>query len=101
MQASLRKLLMHTKQNKTFKLDYDTVVTDGIITFLNPNTTLGFVRFKDTGAVEYIFVQPMYRRMGLATRLLEQVKTITGKEIVPEPPISPLGEILFRKKSHD
>lgn len=96
MLVSSRKHLMHTKQSKTPKLEYDTVVTDGIITFRNPNTTLGFVRFKDTGAVEYIFVQPMYRRMGLATQLLEKVKQITGKEIVPEPPISPLGQILFR-----
>lgn len=101
MLASSRKLLMHTRRNKASKLEYDTVITDGIITFLNPNTTLGFVRFKDTGAVEYIFVQPMYRRQGLATKLLEQVKAITGKKIVPEPPISPLGEILFRKELHD
>lgn len=87
---------MHTKQNKTSKLEYDTVVSDGIITYTNPNTTLGFVRFKDTGAVEYIFVQPSYRRLGLATRLLDQAKEITGKEIVPEPPISPLGQKLFK-----
>lgn len=78
------------------KLEYDTVITDGIITFLNPNTTLGFVRFKNTGAVEYIFVQPMYRRQGLAKKLLDRVKQITGKEIIPEPPISPLGSKLFR-----
>jgi GNAT superfamily N-acetyltransferase len=87
---------MHTEQNKTSKLTYETVVTDGIVTFRNPNTTLGFVRFKDTGAVEYIFVQPSYRRMGLATQLLDQVKEITGKEIVPEPPVSPLGQLLFK-----
>lgn len=82
--------------SKVSKLEYDTVITDGIITFLNPNTTLGFVRFKNTGAVEYIFVQPMYRRQGLAKKLLDRVKQITGKEIIPEPPISPLGSKLFR-----
>ena len=92
---------MRTKQNRASKLEYNTIVTDGIITFKNLNTTLGFVRFKDTGAVEYIFVQPIYRRQGLATKLLEQVKAITGKKIIPEPPISPLGELLFRKESHD
>jgi GNAT superfamily N-acetyltransferase len=92
---------MHTRPNKTSKPEYDTVITDGIITFRNLNTTLGFVRFKDTGAVEYIFVQPMYRKQGLATRLLEQVKIITGKEITPELPISPLGKILFRKNHND
>lgn len=97
MPASSRKHLMRTEQNKDSKLEYDTVVTDGIITFRNPNTTLGFVRFKDTGAVEYIFVQPMYRRQGLAKKLLEMVLNITGHTPVPEPPISPLGQILFKE----
>jgi GNAT superfamily N-acetyltransferase len=92
---------MPTEQNKTFDVKYDVVVTDGIITFLNANTTLGFVRFKNTGAIEYIYVQPMYRRLGLATRLLQQVKDITGQEATPEPPVSPLGRILFNRKVHD
>ena len=96
MLASSRKLLMPTKQNKICNFEYDTVVTDGIITFTNPNTTLGFVRFKPTGAVEYIFVQPMYRKHGLAKTLLSKVRELTGQEPVPEPPISPLGQKLFK-----
>lgn len=87
---------MRTEQSKVSKLKYDTVVTDGIITFCNPNTTLGFVRFKDTGAVEYIFVQPMYRQQGLAKNLLEMVLNITGNTPVPESPVSPLGQKLFK-----
>jgi GNAT superfamily N-acetyltransferase len=87
---------MLTEQNKTIDIKYDTVVTDGIVTLTNPNTTLGFVRFKDTGAVEYIFVQPMYRRLGLARTLLQKVKELTGKDPDPEPPISPLGRKLFK-----
>jgi GNAT superfamily N-acetyltransferase len=87
---------MPTKQNKICNFEYDTVVTDGIITFTNPNTTLGFVRFKPTGAVEYIFVQPMYRKHGLAKTLLSKVRELTGQEPVPEPPISPLGQKLFK-----
>ena len=86
---------MPTEQNKTIDMKYDTVVTDGIITFTNPNTTLGFVRFKETGAVEYIFVQPMYRRHGLAKKLLSKVAEITGQVPIPEAPISPLGKLLF------
>jgi ribosomal protein S18 acetylase RimI-like enzyme len=82
-------------QNKA-KLNYETIVSNEIITLTNPNTTLGFVRFKNTGAIEYIYVQPMYRRLGLANILLEKVRTITGKEIFPEPPISPLGIKLFK-----
>jgi GNAT superfamily N-acetyltransferase len=87
---------MHIEQNKICNFEYDTVVTDGIITFTNPNTTLGFVRFKPTGAVEYIFVQPMYRKQGLARKLLNQVKQLTGHDPVPEPPVSPLGQKLFK-----
>ena len=64
---------MLTEQNKTSNLKYEFTVTDGIVLLTNPNTTLGFVRFKDTGAVEYIFVQPMYRRLGLARTLLQKV----------------------------
>jgi GNAT superfamily N-acetyltransferase len=87
---------MLTEQNKTSNLEYDTVVTDGIITLTNPNTTLGFVRFKSNGAVEYIFVQPMYRKHGLAKTLLSKVAELTGQQPVPEPPVSPLGKLLFK-----
>jgi len=87
---------MHTEQNKVFNLEYDTVVTDGVVLFKNVNTTLGFVRFKNSGAVEYIFVQPMYRRQGLAKKLLLEIRAITGQEPVPEPPVSPLGQRLFK-----
>lgn len=96
MLANSRELLMHTKQSKVSNLKYDTVVTDGIITFKNLNTTLGFVRFKDTGAIEYIFVQPMYRKLGLATELLERVRQTVSKDLYPEPPVSPLGRKLFK-----
>ena len=87
---------MLTEQNKTSNLEYECTVTDGIVLLTNPNTTLGFVRFKNTGAVEYIFVQPMYRKQGLAKKLLSKVKELTGKDPEPEPPISPLGQKLFK-----
>lgn len=87
---------MRTAQNKS-NLEYDVVITDGIITYKNPNTTLGFVRFNELGEVEYIFVTPMYRKNGIATSLLEDVKKQTGvSELVPQEPISPLGRKLFK-----
>ena len=89
---------MPTKQNKTINMKYDTVVTDGVVLFTNSNTTLGFVRFKPTGAVEYIFVQPIYRKQGLAKQLLMRVEELTNNKTFPEPPISPLGKILFKIK---
>ena len=70
--------------------------TDGVFTFKNENTTIGFVRFNDKGEVEYIFVNPIFRKQGLATKLLELVKQKTKKEIIFQEPISPLGSKLLK-----
>ena len=69
---------------------------DGVFTIKNPNTTLGFVRFNKKGEVEYIFVNPIFRKKGLAKKLLRLVKDKTGKKIVFQQPISPLGEKLIK-----
>ena len=70
--------------------------TEGVFTFKNKNTTIGFVRFNEKGEVEYIFVNPIFRKQGLATRLLQLVKQKTGKEIILQEPISPLGSKLLK-----
>ena len=70
--------------------------TDGVFTFKNENTTIGFVRFNEKGEVEYIFVNPIFRKQGLATKLLELVKQKTKKEIILQKPISPLGLKLLK-----
>ena len=64
---------------------------DGVLTFKNKNTTIGFIRFNDKGGVVYIFVNPIFRKKGLATKLLQLVKEKTRKEIILQEPISPLG----------
>ena len=69
--------------------------TEGVFTFKNENTTIGFVRFNEFGEVEYIFVNPIFRKQGLATKLLRLVKQKTGKEIILQEPISPLGSKLL------
>ena len=69
---------------------------EGIITFKNQNTTLGFVRFNEEAEIEYIFVQNAYRRQGLGKKLLNLVKETTGKKVTPQDPISPLGHQLFK-----
>ena len=69
---------------------------DGVFTLKNENTTLGFVRFNDLGEVEYIFVNPIFRKKGLAKRLLKLVREKTGKKFILQPPISPLGEKLLK-----
>ena len=70
--------------------------TEGVFSFKNENTTIGLVRFNDKGEVEYIFVNPIFRKQGLATKLLELVKKKTGKDIILQDPISPLGSKLLK-----
>ena len=70
--------------------------TEGVFNFKNENTTIGFVRFNEKGEVEYIFVNPIFRKQGLATKLLRLVKQKTGKEIILQEPISPLGSKLLK-----
>ena len=74
---------------------YEISQVDGVITFKNKNTTIGFIRFNDKGEVEYIFVNPAFRKKGVAKKLLKLTKEKLGKELIPQEPISPLGKKLF------
>ncbi len=79
-----------------FNYDYKLIETDGVFAFKNENTTLGFVRFNNKGEVEYIFVNPLFRKKGIAKKLLELVKNKTGRKLVLQEPISPLGSKLIK-----
>jgi len=81
---------------KTEKNDYITKKSDGVFTFKNQNTTIGFVRFNKEGEIEYIFVNPLYRKQGIAKKLLKLVKDQTKKTITFQEPISPLGLKLLK-----
>ena len=81
--------------NKLNNINYDIDIADGVITFKNSNTTLGFVRYNKGAEVEYIFVNPLFRRNGLAKKLLKIVEEKTKIKPIPQDPISPLGEKLF------
>ena len=81
--------------NKLDSTNYNVDQSDGVITFKNINTTLGFVRYNEAAEVEYIFVNPMFRRKGLAKKLLSIVEKKTKIKPTPQDPISPLGEKLF------
>tara|TARA_B100001769_G_C22053821_1_gene566458 strand:+ start:152 stop:421 length:270 start_codon:yes stop_codon:yes gene_type:complete len=76
--------------------NYELVKSNGVYTLKNLNTTIGFVRFNDNGEIEYIFVNPIFRKKGLAKKLLKLVKEKTGKKIIFQEPISPLGEKLIK-----
>ena len=77
-------------------MEYDLIENDGVFTLKNQNTTIGFVRFNELGEVEYIFVNPLFRRRNFASKLLELVRKKTRKRIVFQTPISPMGEKLLR-----
>ena len=82
---------------KNFNLsNYELVETEGVFTLKNINTTVGFVRFNNIGEVEYIFVNPIFRKKGIAKKLLELVKKKTQKKIIFQKPISPLGNKLLQ-----
>ena len=70
--------------------------TEGVFTFKNKNTTLGFVRFNNDGEVEYIFVNPLFRKKKLAQNLLKLVRKKTQKKLTFQKPISPIGSILLK-----
>ena len=76
--------------------NYELVVSDGVYTLKNLNTTIGFVRFNENGEIEYIFVNPIFRKKGLAKKLLKLVREKIGKKIIFQQPISPLGEKLIK-----
>jgi len=82
--------------NELNSTNYDISFSDGVVTFKNINTTIGFVRYNKEAEVEYIFVNPMFRRKGLAKKLLSIVEEKTKIEPTPQDPISPLGEKLFK-----
>jgi hypothetical protein len=74
---------------------YEISHVDGVITFKNKNTTIGFIRFNENGEVEYIFVNPAFRKQGIAKKLLKLTSEKLGKNLTPQDPISPLGKKLF------
>ena len=82
--------------NELNSTNYDISFGDGVVTFKNINTTLGFVRYSEEAEVEYIFVHPIFRRKGLAKKLLQIVEEKTKTKPKPQNPISPLGEKLFK-----
>jgi|TARA_B110001450_G_C17152627_1_gene291875 hypothetical protein len=69
---------------------------DGVFTYKNKNTTIGFVRFNNSGEVEYIFVNPFFRKKKIAENLLKLVKKKTQKKLIFQKPISPLGSKLLK-----
>ena len=75
---------------------YELVKTEDVILIKNINTTIGFVRYNKIGEVEYIFVNPIFRKRGVAKKLLKLLRNKFKKKIVFQKPISPLGLKLLK-----
>ena len=93
--ASGNLIILNKAEIDNQKTSYEISEIDGVITFKNKNTTIGFIRFNNEGEVEYIFVNPAFRKQGLARKLLKLTKERLGKDLIPQKPISPLGKKLF------
>jgi len=67
----------------------------GILSISNANTTIAYCRYNDGGEVEYIFVNPSFRRKGYAKRILQVVEKTLRRRLVFQPPVSPLGRCML------
>ena len=85
--------------NELNNSNYDILFGDGVITFKNINTTLGYARYNQKAEIEYIFVNPTFRRKGLAKKLLQVIEKKTNNKTKQQKPISSLGKKLFKIKN--
>lgn len=71
-------------------------VYDDCVVLQNVNTTIGYARFsRATRKIEYIFVNPGFRRQGFGRQLVGLCERECGKPMAPSPPLSPLGNLFF------
>ena len=87
--------------NELNNSNYNISFSDGVITITNINTTLGFARYNEEAEVEYIFINPIFRRKGLAKKLLQLIEKKTKIKPKPQKPISLLGAKLFKVNKQD
>ena len=82
------------KNLKPIILNSDTVI------IRNKNTTIGYARFNaDEMILEYLFVNPLFRRRGIGSKLLFAAENEAGGYLKPAEPISPIGKFFFRSKN--
>lgn len=75
---------------------------DQTIIVSNDNTTIGYATIDVLKSeLTYLFVNPLFRRQGYGTLLLNQAEKATGLSLKPAEPISPLGRKFFSHNSHD
>ena len=76
------------------------ILNNDTVIIKNKNTTIGYACFnKDDKILEYIYVNPSFRRRGIGLRLLSAAEKLVENTLQPAKPISPLGEKFFNSKS--
>ena len=81
------KELNDTKHGIAVRVDGDSAL------LVNRNTTIGYARFwRMSRTLDYIFVNPAFRRQGHAQRLVELCAKECDGDLCAALPISPLGQ---------
>ncbi|MDE0790613.1 MAG: GNAT family N-acetyltransferase [Woeseiaceae bacterium] len=66
------------------------------IVLRNANTTIGYATFsKSDASLDYIFVNPAFRRQGLGRQLVALCEKECGTKLAPALPMSPVGQRFF------
>lgn len=74
--------------------------SDDSVVIKNRNTTVGYVLFsKAENTINYIFVNPRFRRQGFGWLLVDLAQRECGAKLAPAEPISPLGRKFFKTRS--
>ena len=69
-------------------------LTDSIVVQYN-NSMVARIEYTDQAQIRDIFVQPEYRRQGIARYLITLMERRTGHIATPMLPVSKLGRFLF------
>ena len=76
------------------------IINNDTVIISNKNTTIGYACFNiDEEILEYIYVNPSFRRRGIGSELLSAAEKLVKNTLQPAGPISPLGDKFFSSKS--
>jgi GNAT superfamily N-acetyltransferase len=76
------------------------ILNNDTVIIYNKNTTIGYACFNiDEKILEYIYVNPSFRRRGIGSELLSAAEKLVKNTLQPAGPVSPLGDKFFSSKS--
>jgi GNAT superfamily N-acetyltransferase len=81
------------------KISEPKIINNDTVIINNQNTTIGYANFNiETKMLDYLFVNPSFRRRGIGSKLLLAAEKVSGGTLQPANPISPLGERFFKAR---